>query len=57
MFDVSERTVGYRVDYRIGQQTGQVQMDHDPGSRIPMRDGQLVLSEAQPVPGQTDRAG
>jgi uncharacterized protein YcfJ len=57
VFDVSERTVGYRVDYRIGDATGQVQMDHDPGSRIPVRDGQLVLSEAQTVPAPTNRAG
>lgn len=47
VFDVSERTVGYRVDYRIGDAPGQVRLDHDPGSRIPVRDGQLVLSEAQ----------
>jgi uncharacterized protein YcfJ len=46
VFDVSERTVGYRVDYRIGDKPGQVRMDHDPGSRIPVRDGQLVLSDA-----------
>ncbi len=48
--DVSERTIGYRVDYRIGDETGQVRLDHDPGPRIPVRDGQLVLSDAQTVP-------
>jgi len=43
--DVSERTVGYNVSYRIGDATEHtVRMDHDPGSRIPLRDGQLVLT-------------
>ncbi len=44
--DVSERTVGYNVSYRIGDTTGQVRMDHDPGNRIPLRDGQLILANA-----------
>jgi len=44
--DVSERTVGYDVTYRIGDQTGQVRLDHDPGAAIPVQDGQLLL----PVP-------
>ena len=51
--DVSERTVGYRVRYRLGDRTGEVQLDHDPGPRIPVRDGQLVISEEQTVPLQT----
>lgn len=53
VLDVSERTVGYRVDYKIGDAVGQIQLDHDPGPRIPVRDGQLVLSEAQTAPVQT----
>lgn len=43
--DVSERTVGYDVDYRIGEETGRVRMDHDPGDVIPLREGKLVLAE------------
>ncbi len=46
VFDVSERTVGYDVRYRIGDAAGQVRLDHDPGARIPVRDGRLVLAEA-----------
>jgi uncharacterized protein YcfJ len=42
--DVSQRSVGYDVQYRLGDQTGQVRMDYDPGSVIPVHDGQLVLS-------------
>jgi uncharacterized protein YcfJ len=51
-YDTSERTVGYRVTYKIGDKTGQVKLDHDPGPRIPVRDGQLVLTEAHTVPLQ-----
>jgi uncharacterized protein YcfJ len=54
VFDVSERTVGYQVNYRIGDAAGQVRLDHDPGPRIPVRDGQLVLTEARTVPVQTN---
>lgn len=43
--DVSERTVGYDVKYRIGEETGEVRMDHDPGDVIPLHEGQLVLAK------------
>jgi uncharacterized protein YcfJ len=42
--DVSERTIGYDVDYRIGDQPGRVRMDREPGPTIPVQDGQLVLA-------------
>ncbi|MEM8561408.1 MAG: glycine zipper 2TM domain-containing protein [Pseudomonadota bacterium] len=42
--EVSERTAGYEVEYQLGENTGKVKMDYDPGSVIPVRDGQLVLS-------------
>ena len=44
--DVSERTAGYDVQYRLGDESGTVRMDYDPGSAIPVKDGQLVLSRA-----------
>ena len=47
--DVSQRTVGYDVQYKLRDETGQVRMDYDPGGAIPVRDGQLVLSRAQPA--------
>jgi uncharacterized protein YcfJ len=43
--DISEHTWGYSVRYRIGRETGIVRMDHDPGDRIPARDGRLVVSD------------
>ena len=48
--DVSERTVGYDVKYLIGDEPGEVRMDHDPGDTIPLQDGELVLARG-PVEG------
>lgn len=42
--DRSEKVVGYDVEYRLGEQVGRVRMDYEPGPRIPVKDGQLVLT-------------
>ena len=45
--DISEKVVGYNVKYTIGDQVGQVKMDREPGSTIPLdKNGKLILSEA-----------
>ena len=36
-------TIGYDVRYRLGTEEGLVRMDHQPGPRIPVKDGQLQL--------------
>jgi len=36
-------TIGYDVRYRLGKDEGLVRMDHRPGPRIPVKDGQLQL--------------
>ena len=41
----SETVVAYDVRYRLHGKTSKVRMDHDPGKRIPVKNGQLVLSE------------
>ena len=41
--DTSQRRTGYEVRYRLNGKESTVKMDHDPGDRIPVRDGQLVL--------------
>lgn len=51
VYDQSEKTVGYQVRYRLGGKEATVKMDHDPGPRIPLRDGQPDLTAA--VPGKT----
>jgi uncharacterized protein YcfJ len=40
----TEPTGKYRVRYRLAGKEGQVTMDHDPGKRIAVKDGKLVLS-------------
>lgn len=42
--DTSQKQVGYTVKYTLDGQPGTVRMEHDPGQRIPVKDGQLVLS-------------
>lgn len=49
--DKSEKVVGYDVEYRLGEQVGRVRMDHEPGPRIPVRDGKLVLTAGQSPAG------
>lgn len=44
--DSREEVTGYDVSYRIGDTTGMARMDRDPGARIPVEDGRLVLTES-----------
>jgi uncharacterized protein YcfJ len=41
--DSREKLEGYEVSYRLGDTVNKVRMDHHPGERIPVVDGQLVL--------------
>ena len=53
VYDTSQKLLGYDVKYRLGKQTDTVRMDHDPGERIPVRDGQLVLTRETPKTERT----
>ncbi len=44
VYDKSVKSAGYEVRYRIGEREGSVHLDHDPGERIPLKDGQLDLT-------------
>jgi uncharacterized protein YcfJ len=46
VYDSSERRTGYEVRYRLNGQESTVKMDHDPGDRIAVRDGHLVLDSS-----------
>ena len=46
VYDSSERHTGYEVRYRLNGQESTVKMDHDPGDRIAVRDGHLVLDSS-----------
>ncbi len=39
-----EKVVGYDVTYRIGDEQGEIRMDHDPGERIALTNGELVVN-------------
>jgi hypothetical protein len=44
--DSQQNVVGYDVSYRLGDKNGKVRMDHKPGDRIPVKNGQLVVETA-----------
>ena len=52
VYDKSEKQIGYSVRYRLGDQEHTIKMNHDPGDRIPVRDGQLVLDDAAGTKGK-----
>jgi uncharacterized protein YcfJ len=45
VYDSHRQISGYKVTYRLDQQEGVVRMDYDPGTRIPVKDGKLVLTQ------------
>lgn len=44
-YDTRQRHTGYQVQYRIGEETGSVRMQKHPGERIPLENGELLLSQ------------
>lgn len=55
-YESHEKTTGYNVTYRLGDKQGVVRMSHNPGQRIPVQNGQLVLTPPVPVQnGQNDK--
>jgi uncharacterized protein YcfJ len=53
VYDSHEERTGYEVKYRLGDEEGKVRMDRDPGERIPVRDGKLVLDAPKPESTKT----
>lgn len=45
VYDSAQKRTGFEVRYRLNGKEATVKMDHDPGDRIPVRDGQLVLDK------------
>ena len=48
VYDRADKPAGYRVTYKLNGKTAVVRMDHDPGSRIPLKDGKPVIKDAEP---------
>lgn len=44
-----QKIVAYDVRYRLDGKIGHVRMDHEPGERIPVRGGKLVISGSAPA--------
>jgi uncharacterized protein YcfJ len=49
VYDTSEKLVGYDVSYRLNGKEDHVQLAYDPGNRIPVKDGRLVLEAPAPA--------
>lgn len=47
--DKHEKVVGYDVRYSLKGKEDTVRMDHEPGNKIPVKDGQLVLNNEAPA--------
>lgn len=45
--DTHQKLIGYDVTYKLGDETGKVRMDREPGERIPVKDGKLVLGPSE----------
>lgn len=48
VYDTSVKVVGYDVTYRLRDKEGVVRMSHDPGAKIPVKNGTLVLDATAP---------
>jgi len=46
-YETSHEPDGYLVRYELGDHEATVHMDHDPGKRIPVRDGKPVLTSSE----------
>lgn len=47
-YESHQKVMGYNVTYRLADKQNVVRMDHDPGKRIPVKDGQIVLAGPKP---------
>jgi uncharacterized protein YcfJ len=47
VYDSAEKPAGFQVRYRLNGREATIKMDHDPGERIAVRDGHLVLKSEE----------
>ncbi len=48
-YSTEKKKLGYRVTYRLNGKNETVNMDHDPGPRIPVKDGHIVPGSQGPA--------
>jgi uncharacterized protein YcfJ len=46
VYDSHKERIGYDVSYQLGDRSGTVRMDHDPGERIAVKNGELLIAAA-----------
>ena len=46
VYETHTKNMGYDVRYRLGEEEGEIRMDHKPGPRIPAKNGKLQLDAA-----------
>ncbi len=46
VYDKSSKQIGYKVRYQLDGQVHTIKMSHDPGKRIPVENGRLVISNS-----------
>ena len=44
-YETSEEITGYDVTYRIKDKESKIRMSYDPGSKIPLQNGKIVIAE------------
>jgi uncharacterized protein YcfJ len=49
--DTQQKISGYEVRYKLKGDEGTVRMDHEPGDKIPVKNGQLVLADSDEAKG------
>ncbi len=49
VYETREDITGYNVVYRLKGRESSVKMDYDPGEKIPLQNGQLVLNDTNDV--------
>jgi uncharacterized protein YcfJ len=49
VYNTSEKTVGHDVNYRLNGKEDRLRLADDPGDRIPVKDGKLVLEARAPA--------
>jgi uncharacterized protein YcfJ len=49
VYDIEESPAGYKVIYEFAGKTRTAHLDHDPGKRLPVENGQVVLGQVKNV--------
>jgi uncharacterized protein YcfJ len=57
VYDSSEVPAGYDVVYVLNGEHHHLHMDHEPGARLPVKDGQIIVDDRDPRDATKPKAG